>query len=272
MQYVVSFAFRVLHTHACLVHRWLYVRAGILHRDISLSNIMYRIVEEENEAGVIEEKVCGVLIDFGLASFTEDLRDYTKTSQQRMGTPPFMAYELLRGLDAHHLYRHDLESLFYVMLVLVTHYEIQLPTEEEGGGLYMRQGFKELPYGMWFGQPSYEALASLKRAFFSSLRHFNLSPDFEDFRDWLWDLRLSFRRGIRAKDIHEDGLMILRRCQSDGSENKAASQFDDETLEGYLDYSALIGPVRGLKGELEGLIIRYDPSISTSTAQVDSSR
>jgi hypothetical protein len=36
-------------------------------------------------------------------------------------------------------------------------------------------------------------------------------------------------------------------------------QFDNETLGGHVNYSALINPVRSLKGELKGLDIRYDP-------------
>ena len=245
------------------------MRAGILHRDLSLSNIMYRIVEEESEAGVVEKKVHGVLTDFDLASFTEDLKkDYAKTSQQRTGTPPFMAHELLDGSDTLHLYRHDLESLFYVMLILATHYEIQLPTEEEGG-LRMRRGLKGLPYQKWFDQPSYETLASLKHTFFSNRKRLNLSPDFEDFRDWLGGLRLAFRLGFRTKETDEDVLITLQHSQDDGSEDEAV-EFDDETLGGRVDYSALINPVRRLKGELEGLIIRYDPPpSSTSTAKTD---
>ena len=47
--------------------------------------------------------------------------------------PSFMVYKLLGGSDVLHLYRHDLESLFYVMLILATHYEIQPPTKKEGG-------------------------------------------------------------------------------------------------------------------------------------------
>jgi len=220
---------------------------------------MYRIVREKNSAGVVEEKVCGVLTDFDLASWTEDLKnDYSKTSQQRTGTPPFMAYGLLRGSDALHLYRHDLESLFYIMLILATHYEIRLPTEEEEGGLRTRRGLKELPYQMWFDQPSYRTLASSKRDFFSDVDDFNLSPAFKDFDDWLWDLRLSFGRGTQAKWNHESSIFLWRR-QGGGSENKPVPEFDDETLGGNVNYSALIDPVRRLKGELEGLIIRYDP-------------
>ena len=245
------------------------MRAGILHRDLSLSNIMYRIVREKNSAGVVEEKVCGVLTDFDLASWTEDLKeDYSKTSQQRTGTPPFMAYGLLNGSDALHLYRHDLESLFYIMVILATHYEIRLPTEEEGG-LRMRRGLEELPYQIWFDQPSYRTLAGLKYIFLSNSGHLNLSPDFEDFRGWLRGLHRSFMKGIATNVNHQAQLTDLQECQGDGSGEEAAPGFDDETLGGHVNYSALIDPVRRLKGKLEGLIIRYDPSRSASTTETD---
>jgi len=245
-----------------LVHRWLYVHAGILQRDLSLSNIMYRIVKKKNKKGVVEEKIYGVLTDFDLASWREDLKkDHTKTSQQRTGTPPYMAHGLLNGKDNVHLYRHDMESLFYIMLILSTHYEIQVPTEEKNGGLRMRQGLEELPFQAWFGQPSYRMLASCKRDFFTYLESPNLSPDFEDFRSWLWDLHVSFRHGMRAKEIHDES---VARWKGGGSEHEAAPEFDNETLGGCFDYSALINPVRKLKGGLEGLIIRYDPPPSTS--------
>ena len=211
---------------------------------------------------IVEGKVYGVLTDFDLSSWTVDLKnDYTKTSQQRTGTPPFMAYELLDGSDVLHLYRHDLESLFYIMLILATHYEIQPPTKKEEGGLRIRRRFEDLPYEKWFGQPSYETLASLKRTFFSKRPRIDVSPDFKDFLDWLGDLRMSFRRGFRAKETLEDAFTI----QDSGSEDEVTPEFDNETLEGHVNYSALINPVRKLKGELRGLIIRYP--LSTSAAK-----
>ena len=228
---------------------------------------MYRIVKEKNAEGVVEEKVYGVLMDFDLSSWTKDIKeDYSKTSQQRTGTPPFMAYELLDGSDALHLYRHDLESLLCVMLILTTNYEIQHPTTKEKGGLRMRQGLDELPYKLWFGQPTYEALAHYKRGFFSVRAYLDLSPDFEDFRSWLMGLRRSFRRGIRARETYEDESDALQENESDGAEDEATPKFDYETLGGHISYSTLINPVRKLQGKLRGLIIRYDPSLSTSTA------
>jgi len=139
-------ASQISYTNASSAHRWLYEQVGILHRDLSLNNIMYRILKEE-DAGVTVEKVYGMLTDYDLSSWTASLTpDYTKTSQQRTGTPPFMAHGLLKGTDKLHLYRHDVESIFHIMLILATQYEIQAPKEGKGGGVRARQGLKELPY------------------------------------------------------------------------------------------------------------------------------
>jgi hypothetical protein len=48
--------------------------------------------------------------------------------------------------------------------------------------------------------------------------------------------------------------------------------FDNETLGGYVDYYAIIEPTRYLKGELEGLVIRYEtplPPLPTLAGQAD---
>ena len=53
---------------------------------------------------IIKGRVYGVLTDYDLASWADRLtNDYTKTSQQRTGTPPFMAHGLLDGSDLLHL-------------------------------------------------------------------------------------------------------------------------------------------------------------------------
>ena len=274
MRYVVSFDFWLSNTHPCLVHRWLCVRAGILHRDLSLSNIMVRTVERKNEAGNVMKKVYGVLNDFDISLWTGDLKDYTKMSPHlTKGTIPFMAYELLwNRTDVLPMYRHDLEALLYNILVLVTNYEIRPPTEEDGGGLRRRQELTELPCEEWFSTPSHGAVGCSKRSFFTSSEHFDLNPSFEGFRGWLQDLRLSFRQGIRAKDTREDIFILPSSDTLRRRLREVAAVFDYETLGGFVDYSTLIDPVRTLKGDLEGLVIRYvDPSPPIST-EVDSGR
>ena len=192
----------------------------------------------------IDGKVYGVLTDFDLSSWTASLTsDYTKTSQQRTGTPPYMAYGLLNGIDGLHLYRHDVESLFYIMLILATHHEIHIPQSgPKAGGVRMRRGLEVPPYEEWFDQPSYKTLASDKYHFLKHAAEFNLSPSFEGFREWLNALHLSFRRGFHAQDT----------CELNGGE------FDNETMGGHVRYSALTDSARNLKGKLGGLIVRYD--------------
>jgi hypothetical protein len=204
---------------------------------------------------IIEERVYGVLTDFDLASRAALMtNDYTRTSQQRTGTPPFMAVGLLDGTDALHLYRHDMESLFYIMLILATHYEIQYTKKGKARGLRVRGGLEELPYQTWFDQSFYKGLSAFKKAFFLDFEHLDLSPAFEDFRSWLLKLRKSFSRGFRAKQ---------QRLEEDDTEESrdedTPAPFDNETLAGHVTYSALIRPARHLTGALEGLVIRYDP-------------
>ena len=198
-------------------------------------------------------KVHGVLTDYDLASWVTPLaRDYTKTSQQRTGTPPFMAQGLLDGTDSVHLYRHDVESLFYIMLILATHYEIQAPEGTEYGGVRVRDG--DLQFQLWFGMLDYRTLGEKKSDFFTKLKEFEVSPSFKGFDGWLQKLQRVIGLGFKAKSDYRF-LEVGGSCDED-----APPPLDEETLGGHITYSALIRPVRALTGELEGLAIRYDPA------------
>ena len=241
--------FRFVHwspdIHIVPVHRWLYERVGILHRDLSLNNIMYRI---------IEGKVYGVLTDYDVASWTRSSTgDHTKALQQTIGTLPYMATGLLKGTDPLHLYRHDMESFFYVVVILATRYEIQAPRKGEAGGVRVLQG--EFPVNRWFHELSCKRLARIKEGFLLEGDLFIPSPTFEDFREWLLELLTIFGLGFIGKKMVE------------GSRYE---DFDDETWGGNVHYPALIDSVRNLKGKLKDLVIRYDPqspALPTSTAQ-----
>ncbi|KAJ4494787.1 kinase-like domain-containing protein [Lentinula edodes] len=91
-------------------HHWVHTYPQILHRDISEGNIMVRVKDG---------KKYGVLNDWDLAIWV-DQRD-TSTSQFRTGTRPYMAHEQHSpDWEGPHRYRHDMESLFYVILLLAT--------------------------------------------------------------------------------------------------------------------------------------------------------
>ena len=226
---------------------------------------MYRIVREMNAEGEFKYNIYGVLTDYDLSSWTASLKtDYTKTSQQRTGTPPYMAYELLSGTSDTHLYRHDVESLFYIMLIMCGRHVIGRTNGASEGAeqrVVMREGI--LPYQNWFNQQDYDVLASLKVALFSGVVAIKLSPTFEDFRTWLKELRYCFSDGFDAKSAYE------KRKERAGSSAGQFAPFDDETLGGHVDYSSFIKPAYHLGGELQGLIVRYDPTSSPISTGAD---
>ncbi|KAG6238244.1 hypothetical protein E4U24_007203 [Claviceps purpurea] len=96
-------------------HQSLY-KAGILHRDISINNLL---IKEETATDRTEK---GFLIDLDLAIQTNRPdTDATERSQRtRTATRAFMAIGVIRGEE--HTFLHDLESFFWVLLWICIHY------------------------------------------------------------------------------------------------------------------------------------------------------
>jgi len=240
------------------VHHWLYKYAGILHRDLSPNNIMCRFIEEKNTQGTMERRVYGVLTDYDLSSFTATMNpDYKKTSQQRTGTPPYMAHELLIESSPLHLYRHDLESLFYIMLLTAARHTIGTPERENKPRVILRRS-QMLPHEKWFNVPCYLTLGSLKAIFLLKTQPITLSRVFRDFLPWLRSLQLCFSAGFKRKPscVEDEAVPDWMAALTESGAQPA--QFDDETLGGSIKYATIIAPVHHLTGELRGLIIR-DP-------------
>ena len=195
----------------------------------------------------------------------QDLKEgYTRTSQQRTGTPPYIAQDLLRGTSPIHLYRHDLESLFYVML-LTCWPNTLLPVvskTEQPQRFVMRQT-TNLPYQRWFREHNYDTLGEVKKIFLLDMKAIELSKPFEDFRPWLNALKYQFTRGFIAKSTY---LIEQDRVESNGPSVGEVNRFDEETLGGHIRYASFIEPVHRLTGGLAGLIIRYNPPQSPISA------
>jgi serine/threonine protein kinase len=160
-----------------LGYRWLYEKAGVLHRDISLYNLMF--YRERNN---LELEVCGVLNDYDLATVVGV--NESPSSMQRTGTRPYMAYELLDKNPPRHSYRHDLESLFYVLLILTSHFE-------DG------EEIPNPPLKQWF-QLNSSDLASKKEALLARSRTSlpKPTPPYERFMYWLIPMARAFSRGM----------------------------------------------------------------------------
>ncbi|KAJ3904165.1 hypothetical protein F5879DRAFT_922469 [Lentinula edodes] len=100
-------------------HHWAWKYPQILHRDISTGNIMVH---------AMNGRKYGVLNDWDLASWF-NTQNEVSTSKFRTGTKPYMAHEQHSSdWQGPHRFRHDLESVFYVILLLVSLYSS--PTEK----------------------------------------------------------------------------------------------------------------------------------------------
>ncbi|TRM63265.1 hypothetical protein BD626DRAFT_583670 [Schizophyllum amplum] len=105
--------------------------AQVLHRDISENNAMSRRRASDGKA-------LGYLNDWDLACFVGSLGlSEPSTSQHRTGTGPFMAIDLQRP-DANgktpvrdHRYCHDLESLFWLLVWAVLHFDLKTKRRRE---------------------------------------------------------------------------------------------------------------------------------------------
>ena len=125
----------------------------------------------------------------------------------------------------------------------------------------MREG--DLHFQDWFDALDYETLGEKKAEFFAKMKPFEVSPSFKDFHDWLLDLQefFGYRFLTKVQQVLQQSTRRRLLLEQSGDKVQPAA-FDEETLGGYVTYSAFIHPVRHLAGELEGLVIRYDPSPS----------
>ncbi|KAF2279923.1 uncharacterized protein EI97DRAFT_463985 [Westerdykella ornata] len=126
----------------CIEGYWtLWEHAQIVHRDISLGNLLVR--EEPTE-----DCCWGFLTDLDMATD----RDRTESCQgrQMIGTHIFMSTELLCGDgEGNHSFRHDLESFFWVLFWLCVHYEGSEEVVTSGGIYKWCQALPPETLGFW---------------------------------------------------------------------------------------------------------------------------
>lgn len=89
------------------MHYVIYKTTGILHRDLSVNNVMF--IRRD-------DRVFGVLNDWDLAG--PEVRTSPPTASHRMGTAAYMALNLLDSPDGSvpHLYCYDLESFAWILI------------------------------------------------------------------------------------------------------------------------------------------------------------
>ncbi|KAK0497821.1 hypothetical protein EDD18DRAFT_1251994, partial [Armillaria luteobubalina] len=155
------------------VHKWLYDHPRILHRDISPGNIMWRRTADGH--------ICGVLNDFDLSSLRSAIG---ASSTQRTGTLPYMAYELLfndeNGQPPKYLYRHDVESIFYVILLLSCRYKFMVMQNSS------QEARRKVPsqFDPWYTHTCAQ-LKTEKGDFMYSSASPMVNSGFHDFQAWV---------------------------------------------------------------------------------------
>src|SRR5204863_2376555 len=140
----------------------------ILHRDVSVNNVI--ITNTENE-----EDPRGILIDLDLA---KELGSGPSGARHQTGTMEFMAIEVLKGKA--HTYRHDLESFFYVFLWVIIRYG-----QETDKNLPKKSRLRR-----WYAG-TYEDIADMKRGHMSAFEEITAEfpPMFEDVKGLAEELR-----------------------------------------------------------------------------------
>ncbi|KAF8339831.1 uncharacterized protein EI90DRAFT_3012761 [Cantharellus anzutake] len=182
-------------------HRSLYERAGILHHDISINNLM---VEEGNEAK-------GVLIDLDLAVVVRGGDSLHPQRPTLAGTLPFLSVDFLDQLPPRrHMYRHDLESFLLVLGWILIRFD-------ENGTEIQQDELSE-----WYTGTRHQMKYS-KRGFFSRPIGSPVSRYPSLQQSWLWDLGQIFHDGYSMRD-----------------RKAGTGAFDHETLGGHVTYGSFL--------------------------------
>ncbi|TDL27695.1 hypothetical protein BD410DRAFT_869098, partial [Rickenella mellea] len=166
-------------------HKLLYEEKKILHRDISLRNIL--LAEIDNVLTITRRH--GLLIDLDYAIKMGD--EYPVSAKgERTGTGPFMAYEVLTDPYVEHDARHDIESLFYAFCwICVTIAGPNRPRRRK----YFEVGRPKI--FAWSSQPreTFEAIGERKQSSVSTRPIFEKGV-LKDFHPYFDDLRECERR------------------------------------------------------------------------------
>jgi len=142
----------------------------------------------------------GILNDFDMATewFPDTKEAQVSAAHHRTGTLPFMALELVDNDETEpvHLYRHDLESFFYILIWAATHYDFESQTKKDTPAV-MRD---------WL---SPDTAAEMKRKlttgfhFKSAITPLVLAPFEELWETWVVPLRVLFGQAFHDRTYGE---------------------------------------------------------------------
>ncbi|CAL1697010.1 unnamed protein product [Somion occarium] len=221
---------------------------NMLHRDISLSNLMYEM------RGTV---VWLILNDFDLATrLDEHGRPLGATGSHRMGTLPFMSVDLIKHPEMLHLLRHDLESAFFVALWC----GIRLPSGQKIDAARRDVLLSWEQHGL-------NAILKAKAQIFANSDSFfqlvpgeiPISPEFCQYEMWFDGFWKVFFDGYQKLADHHRRLAVIQRDlrvkrinenQAEGLIKAANSKFNFETLNDAVTYTKIKAALESCKPDL----------------------
>ncbi|KAJ3877609.1 hypothetical protein F5879DRAFT_901635 [Lentinula edodes] len=205
-------------------HHWGWKYPRILHRDISIGNIMVREKDRQKY---------GVLIDWDLVIWLDERKEGS-TSKFRMGTKPYMAHEQHSSdWQGPHRFRHDLESVFYVILLLVSLYSS--PTEKVR---FPSTG--DHRYEKWHEQG--DCFLKGRKLIIVHAGNWQPFPQpfFSGFNSWLIALQCSLFYGSIGLNMHNAMETDAKQPRKPGRRPRKVPFFDENTLGGYFSYEKVV--------------------------------
>ncbi|KAI0089478.1 hypothetical protein BDY19DRAFT_105654 [Irpex rosettiformis] len=101
---------------------------NVLHRDVSVGNIMMRIKPRKGNTGLLREmtakvaKVAGVLTDWDHSGYEQSDSASDMPQKFRIGTWQFMSIAMLKNPGKAHTILDDFESVFWVLIYIAMHH------------------------------------------------------------------------------------------------------------------------------------------------------
>lgn len=178
-------------------HKFLYFKENILHRDIFKNNIT--IIDFKRT-----DDVMSMLIDLNLV---KKLNSDSSDARRRIDTMKFMTIEML--LEISHIYQHDLESFFYVLIWQCDRHEWRFSVNSKNQS-------KDSLLTKWYID-TFKDIASIKRSdmnaseFEDILKKF--SPQFDCVKSLCRELRKIFFQYMRMISLLRHS-WISKRCMS----------------------------------------------------------